>query len=795
MKRTALGTLVTLLALSLAHPAAAHEEKIPIDGHLLKIDTRKAPEKHKFLFKAVKQTGIVPLHDPADDGAKMLIRWTGAQEGRTELIELNPSLWKGLGNPAGSRGYKYLDRSQSTGVKLVLWKPGGRGGMLKVLGGGSAFDYEIPANPDSVEVWFSVEDEWYCSEFGGDVKKDDAGFFLAKKASRPGSCLDSVCGNGTTELGEECDDGNLDNEDSCANDCTLSSDCSSGAEFDSTYAGIQEVIYENYSCTNLGCHDLTMAGDLHLQAGASHADTVGVPAFQSGMDLIEPGDQDESFLYLKLAARTLGGEYASGLPGSPMPLGAIPALSEDHLEALRLWIRSGAPVDGVVAGTADLLGACLPDPVPNKVPPLDPPDAGQGVQFYGPGWKLEAGSEHEVCYSTYYDFTNTGAIPEEMQVPCPSSMGAGKQCFKYGGNLLLQDPQSHHSIETVYTGAYDWTHPSWGGWTCLGGDLDGTACDPTQAGVSAALGGADCGERSACSGAVVDSVACNGYGPPDFSFGALGGSAQTTQRFGGSQESRQEVVMPDGVFSVLPMKGIITWNSHAFNLTAQDTTMEQYYNFYFAEETDTQMMRGIFDSDDIFKMSVPPFQKQEICGTFNMPRNSYLFEISSHAHQHMEEFKIWLPPNNNDKNDVPTTTPDYISRIYNDPVQLYFDPPLHYPSNLNNTNRRIKYCAVYDNGADDSQEVRRHSESIGLVVLDACTTQERVCLGGPKQGQNCWGSNANCDSSNGAGDGVCDACPLEGGVTTYDEMFILLGNYYIPSASQAFLDTPTDLMQ
>ena len=30
-----------------------------------------------------------------------------------------------------------------------------------------------------------------------------------------------VCGNNVTEDGEECDDGNLENEDECRNDCTL----------------------------------------------------------------------------------------------------------------------------------------------------------------------------------------------------------------------------------------------------------------------------------------------------------------------------------------------------------------------------------------------------------------------------------------------------------------------------------------------------------------------------------------------------------------------------------------------
>jgi hypothetical protein len=52
------------------------------------------------------------------------------------------------------------------------------------------------------------------------------------------------------------------------------------------------------------------------------------------------------------------------------------------------------------------------------------------------------------------------------------------------------------------------------------------------------------------------------------------------------------------------------------------------------------------------------------------------------------------------------------------------------------------------------------------------------CLSGPKKGQACAGDHRACDSAPGANDGVCDACPLFGGVTTEDEMFILLGSYF-----------------
>ena len=67
----------------------------------------------------------------------------------------------------------------------------------------------------------------------------------------------------------------------------------------------------------------------------------------------------------------------------------------------------------------------------------------------------------------------------------------------------------------------------------------------------------------------------------------------------------------------------------------------------------------------------------------------------------------------------------------------------------------------------------------GGLVGGPCAQNETQCIGGPNQGQLCNGSNALCDSSAGAGDGDCDACPLAGGFRTQDEMFILFGNYWV----------------
>ena len=60
---------------------------------------------------------------------------------------------------------------------------------------------------------------------------------------------------------------------------------------------------------------------------------------------------------------------------------------------------------------------CLPaaaKPIPiDPLPP--PPPADQGVQLHMPRWIVNANSEHEVCYSSYYDITDQ--VPEQYRGP------------------------------------------------------------------------------------------------------------------------------------------------------------------------------------------------------------------------------------------------------------------------------------------------------------------------------------------------------------------------------------------
>ena len=136
------------------------------------------------------------------------------------------------------------------------------------------------------------------------------------------------------------------------------------------------------------------------------------------------------------------------------------------------------------------------------------------------------------------------------------------------------------------------------------------------------------------------------------------------------------------------------------------------------------------------------------------------------------------------------TAPDgtllYESFVYNDPVALVFDPPLTFDS-ADPAQRRLHYCSLYNNGvtADGSPDpttVTRASH----VPPQGFHCEPTACVSG-KVGVPCSGvgDDRRCDSSPSAGDGSCDACPITGGESTENEMFILDGNYYVDPVAAA----------
>jgi hypothetical protein len=772
--RTVLIAFVLLPIVAGSAGAADDSVEYPLaHGKLSLVDGRK-PNGRRIVLKA-RFDMHTALENPLFAGATLRVVGGSPTDGDSGLIQLAAAKWHALGK--GKTGYRYEDASASAGgIRHIMVKQGKKRGVLKIVGGRANWRYAVTGPQTQVAITFTIGKGRWCAEFKSPFIKNVARKVVARSEEAPASC--------------PCE------------------------RFESTWAAIQDAIFERHGCTTALCHGASAQGGLNLSAEVAYQNLVDVHSPLGGMNRIEPGDQARSFLWLKLAKGTFPDQYAA-VPGTGMP-NALPPLPENELEAVRRWIRAGAPETGVVGSTEDLLSACLPPPDPIKIRPPDPPAADVGVQLHAPPWEIPAQSEDEVCYATYYDFSAT--IPLDKQRPCiPSLGGPDKQCFLYKADELTQDANSHHSIIHAYLGDYDIAAeiyscrgganrgdpctpggddcpgstcqggPVFGPFACLGGDRAGQVCDPKAP---------DC-PGGGCAGRVQSTIACIGYGPPDFGFSLAGAGTSKAPSIGGSQQPLLKNAFAEGVSAMLPVKGVIVWNSHAFNLTDAPTSNEQWFDLYFADPNDQTPVRGIFDSRDIFVQDVPAFEKREYCRTFTLPQNARLFQFSSHTHKRGKLFRVWGPGITEECGSEDaikpadcqpeSSPPIFTTTDYSDPMVLTYDPPV--PLNgADPSSRRYKFCSIYDNGATIPEQVKRQSTSpappFGLGALEElvggpCLDDKVTCLDGPKKGVQCNGDNSVCDSSPGLGDGVCDACPVHGGVTTEDEMFILLGLYYL----------------
>ncbi len=390
-------------------------------------------------------------------------------------------------------------------------------------------------------------------------------------------------------------------------------------DFESTYDLIQEAVFEKKGCTSSSCHGASAAGGLDLSADVSYENLIGVPATTvpegriTGLRRVVPGQKDESLLFLNLAAATLPAEFEA--PLRAMPLG-LEALSLDELEALREWIEQGAPREGTVPGTGELLDACLPPAKPNPIEPLAAPESGSGVQIVMPPWVVPGNSETEVCFVSYYDVSDK--IPERYLDP-------SRQSFYWNQNQVRQDPLSHHLIVDYYFGSAPLDESTWGEFLCRGGDHEGQPCGPMD------LGG--CGD-GICASEPQAAVACAGFGPADLE--------QATFQFSGTQEASSLYAYAQDVYATLPVRGTVVWNSHAFNVTDEDGSLRGWLNFGFAQPDErVHFVSAINNDEQIYKMNVPPFAAQEICHHHVFPPDTRLFELNSHTHRRGKRFTVY----------------------------------------------------------------------------------------------------------------------------------------------------------
>lgn len=175
-----------LLALAVA-PAAANDEPDELmPGRIVFI---REASFAKFIAKP--PTGMLfdlpdATNDPTSEGAELHIFDTDPFHPVHNDYVLAPSGWRALGNPAGSRGYKYRGAgSPGEPCSVVLVKRT----IVKAVCKGTGVTLLTPFSLDvGVVLTVGTDSKRYCAIFGGDPARNDGTILRRRNAPAPGAC-------------------------------------------------------------------------------------------------------------------------------------------------------------------------------------------------------------------------------------------------------------------------------------------------------------------------------------------------------------------------------------------------------------------------------------------------------------------------------------------------------------------------------------------------------------------------------------------------------------------------------
>ena len=138
----------------------------------------------KFVAKPDSGAFALPTANPVTVGGVLRMFDTGAAAG-DDAYALPAAGWKGLGNPAGAKGYKYKGAgSAGDPCKVVLVKTN----VIKAVCKGSGVALTPPFTGDIGIILGIGGSDRYCARFGGDDVKNDATLTKRKNAPAPGAC-------------------------------------------------------------------------------------------------------------------------------------------------------------------------------------------------------------------------------------------------------------------------------------------------------------------------------------------------------------------------------------------------------------------------------------------------------------------------------------------------------------------------------------------------------------------------------------------------------------------------------
>ncbi len=180
----------------------------------------------------------------------------------------------------------------------------------------------------------------------------------------------------------------------------------------------------------------------------------------------------------------------------------------------------------------------------------------------------------------------------------------------------------------------------------------------------------------------------------DGSFNILTIASILNQRFVfGTQWRNTDYTYPPGVALRLPTNTGFDLNSHYVNHTDDVKTGEVSVNLHTIPKNEVQKVaQNLFESfEDI---NLPAGQVTTLDRTSRFSEKMHIFQLTSHAHKHMEEFEIYIVGGARDGELI------YFTQDWEHPPLLTFDPPITLESGQglraratynNDTNRTLKF--------------------------------------------------------------------------------------------------------
>ena len=158
--------------------------------------------------------------------------------------------------------------------------------------------------------------------------------------------------------------------------------------------------------------------------------------------------------------------------------------------------------------------------------------------------------------------------------------------------------------------------------------------------------------------------------------------------YSGTQWPMLDYEFPPGVALHLGSGASFDLNSHYVNLTDDPMQGEVQINLEYADPASVQHVARVLNLNNL-ALSLPPRKVTTVSKTFSANERMHVFQLFSHAHKHMIEFRVELAGGTRDGEMV------YLATDYEHPPILEIDPPL-----VVEPGQGLRLVATYNNWTD-----------------------------------------------------------------------------------------------